>query len=129
MIYSDSDQTVLVYCLGASLADATLVSFLSYQVVSGKLSARRRLYVYALALSAVCVATLFIAFFNNSRAVLAVSIGGVLASVVAVRSLSGTTYEMMAAFFRAKRAHSRERWRSALKTAACVPHRHVRLVA
>jgi hypothetical protein len=101
---SDSNQQVLVYCLGASLLDATLVTVLGYQVLSGLLLARRRLYVYAIVLSALCTVVLLFAVCSGNRAVLAVTAAGTFASVMAVRALSGTAYATLAAFFRAKRA-------------------------
>jgi hypothetical protein len=101
---SGESQMMLVYCLAAGLIDVTLLSFLSYQVISGHPRARRRLYIYSIGLSAVCVAVSLMSILYGRQAVLVVSFGGTLASLVAVRILSGTGYAMCAAFFRAKRA-------------------------
>lgn len=102
---SAEDQTVLVYCLAAGLLDASLVTFLGYQVVLGHPGARRRLYIYSIVLSALCIVVLLYSILHSGRAaVLAVAAGGALASLGAVRCLSGTAYAMCAAFFRAKRA-------------------------
>jgi hypothetical protein len=104
---SGESKTVLVYCLGASLVDVTLVSFIGYQVVSGYPRARRHMYVYSIGLAVLCTSAVLIALTYGGRAALVVSVGGLLASLVAIRCLSGPSYAMLAAFFRAKRA-SRE---------------------
>jgi len=98
-------QAALPYCMLASLLGVTMMSILVYRVLRGKPAARRHMYIYTLGVAWLSAMVALVALVRWERPSLIVASVGLLASLLASRSVAGANYAALAAFFRAKRAY------------------------